>query len=179
MDTTTHPARPDLDEIEARLRARIHPDGGTTTSGNLRADLQDAADALETDAARYRWLRERDLDTITKGGVFAGMTPKNVVLNGEDLDRAVDEARGSAPSTPGETLAGELARALADCLPLLEKVEDATLVGHEGCLWPVENARDLVRQATATGLLATPAEGEATSFIVLPSSLPDAEGERS
>ena len=44
------------------------------------------------DAARYRYLRERDLDTIDRGGVFAGMTPKNVVLNGDDLDRAVDLA---------------------------------------------------------------------------------------
>ena len=44
------------------------------------------------DAARYRWLRSRDLNTIVEGGVFAGLTPENVVLNGEDLDRAVDGA---------------------------------------------------------------------------------------
>lgn len=48
---------------------------------------------LTTDADRYRWLRSRDLDTIAKGGVFAGKTPQNVVLNEDDLDRAVDEAR--------------------------------------------------------------------------------------
>lgn len=48
--------------------------------------------ALERDAARYRWLRERDLDAIHEGGVFAGMTPKNVVLNGVDLDAAIDRA---------------------------------------------------------------------------------------
>lgn len=42
------------------------------------------------DAARYRYLRERDLETINQGGVFAGMTPENVVLNGEDLDQACD-----------------------------------------------------------------------------------------
>ncbi|MBC7906998.1 MAG: hypothetical protein H7Y60_09675 [Rhodospirillaceae bacterium] len=47
---------------------------------------------MERDALRYRWLRSRDLDTISKGGVFAGMTPKNVVLNEEDLDAAVDLA---------------------------------------------------------------------------------------
>ncbi len=46
--------------------------------------------ALENDAARYRFLRDRDLETITEGGVFAGMTPDNIVLNGEDLDHAVD-----------------------------------------------------------------------------------------
>lgn len=44
------------------------------------------------DAERYRWLRERDLDTIKQGGVFAGMTPANVVLNGPDLDSAIDAA---------------------------------------------------------------------------------------
>lgn len=44
------------------------------------------------DAARYRWLRARDLDTISRGGVFAGMTPQNIVLNGDDLDREIDAA---------------------------------------------------------------------------------------
>lgn len=43
-------------------------------------------------AARYDFLRERDLDTIEKGGVFAGNTPQNIVLNGVDLDEAVDQA---------------------------------------------------------------------------------------
>ena len=47
---------------------------------------------LERDAARYRYLRDRDLDTIDKGGVFAGRTPQNVVLNGDDLDAAIDAA---------------------------------------------------------------------------------------
>ncbi len=47
---------------------------------------------LERDALRYRWLRDRDLDTIDKGGVFAGMTPDKVVLNGDDLDAAIDAA---------------------------------------------------------------------------------------
>lgn len=77
----------------------LYPSGATGTIGGweerprdglipyTRADDQDA---LARDAARYRWLRERDLDTIDKGGVFAGSTPDNVVLNGEDLDRAVD-----------------------------------------------------------------------------------------
>jgi hypothetical protein len=45
---------------------------------------------LAQDAARYRHLRGKDLDTIQWGGVFAGMTPDNFVLNGEDLDREVD-----------------------------------------------------------------------------------------
>ncbi len=50
------------------------------------------AEKFQKDASRYRWLRGRDLETIDKGGVFAGKTPENVVLNGEDLDRAVDAA---------------------------------------------------------------------------------------
>ncbi len=49
---------------------------------------------IERDAARYRWLRERDLDTIDKGGVFAGMTPDNLVLSGDELDAAIDLQMG-------------------------------------------------------------------------------------
>lgn len=41
-------------------------------------------------AKRYAWLRERDLNAVHEGGVFAGMTPLNVVLNGTDLDEAID-----------------------------------------------------------------------------------------
>lgn len=47
---------------------------------------------LERETARYQWLRARDLGTVYQGGVFAGMTPDNVVLNGEDLDSAIDAA---------------------------------------------------------------------------------------
>jgi hypothetical protein len=63
------------------------------------ATLLRALDALAeenarfwADAMRYNYLRERDLDTLQKGGVFAGMTPKNVVLNGANLDHEVDAA---------------------------------------------------------------------------------------
>ena len=54
-------------------------------------------------ANRYLWLRARDLDTITCGGVFAGLTPDNLVLNGEDLDAAVDAAL--AAQQPSEVAA--------------------------------------------------------------------------
>ena len=58
-----------------------------------RAEKAEAeVEQLRIDAERYRYLRERDLETISAGGVFAGMTPRNVVLNGEDLDHAVDAA---------------------------------------------------------------------------------------
>jgi len=52
--------------------------------------MADEMESLELDAARYRWLKSRDLDAIHQGGVFAGLTPDNVVLNGDDLDRHID-----------------------------------------------------------------------------------------
>ena len=70
----------------------------------------DLAEAIR-DAERYRWLRARDLDTIYAGGLFVGMTPENYVLNGVDLDLAVDLAMekeatlvlGLAPEDSEET----------------------------------------------------------------------------
>lgn len=50
----------------------------------------DSVETLLRDAMRYRKLRDADIDAIHKGGVFAGLTPDNVVINGEDLDIAVD-----------------------------------------------------------------------------------------
>lgn len=47
---------------------------------------------ISIDAKRYRWLRMRDVDTIHRGGIFAGITPQNVVVNGDDLDAAIDAA---------------------------------------------------------------------------------------
>lgn len=44
---------------------------------------------------RYAFLRSRDLDAIKTGGVFAGMTPDNIVLNGADLDDTIDKAMGA------------------------------------------------------------------------------------
>lgn len=54
--------------------------------------LEAEIEALRLDAERYRWLRERDVETIHLGGVFAGITPDNLVINGEDLDRHIDAA---------------------------------------------------------------------------------------
>jgi hypothetical protein len=42
------------------------------------------------DAARYQWLRNRDLETVAEGGIFIGVTPENVVINGEDADAYID-----------------------------------------------------------------------------------------
>ena len=44
------------------------------------------------DMARYRWLRDRDIETINEGGVFAGQTPENIVINGKALDDEIDAA---------------------------------------------------------------------------------------
>ncbi|MCD2987694.1 ead/Ea22-like family protein, partial [Pseudomonas aeruginosa] len=59
------------------------PDGGNVS-------IPEQIRRMAKDAARYRWLRERDLETIRQGGVFAGMTPENIVLNLEHLDAAID-----------------------------------------------------------------------------------------
>ncbi|WP_070332521.1 hypothetical protein [Pseudomonas aeruginosa] len=61
------------------------PDGGDVS-------VPEQLRRMARDAARYRWPRERDLETIRQGGVFAGMTPENIVLNQEDLDAAIDAA---------------------------------------------------------------------------------------
>lgn len=66
-------------------------------------DLHPRFALMAKNANRYLWLRARDLDTITCGGVFAGLTPDNLVLNGEDLDAAVDAAL--AAQQPSEVAA--------------------------------------------------------------------------
>lgn len=66
-----------------------------------RTDLEN--EQLRRDASRYRWLRSRDVETIHQGGVFAGVTPDNLVINGEDLDRRVDEAMASSATAEGRT----------------------------------------------------------------------------
>lgn len=63
------------------------------------ADTAGRETETEQDAARYRWLRARDLETIGTGGVFAGLTPQNVVLNGVDLDQRIDFELSQAQQT--------------------------------------------------------------------------------
>ncbi|WEA19085.1 hypothetical protein [Pseudomonas juntendi] len=61
----------------------------------MRADLERLKAeiaGLKRYADRYRWIRHRNLDTISQGGVFAGQTPQNLVLNEETLDEAIDAA---------------------------------------------------------------------------------------
>ncbi|MBG6911720.1 hypothetical protein GHV48_26045 [Pseudomonas aeruginosa] len=78
----------DLKECASALPGTYYmdpPDGGNVS-------IPEQIRRMAKDAARYRWLRERDLETISRGGVFAGMTPKNIVLNLEDLDAEIDAA---------------------------------------------------------------------------------------
>lgn len=73
--------------------------------------------ALERDAARYRHLRNRQTRPvdIAVGGMFAGHVPHNVILGGEDLDRAIDAEMGlDIPQI--DTLESRLATCLAECI---------------------------------------------------------------
>lgn len=72
---------------------------------------------IERDAARYRHLRNRPTRTVdvALGGVFAWRLPENLMLGGEDLDRAVDADLGAGVSE-GETLERRLATCLAECI---------------------------------------------------------------
>lgn len=54
--------------------------------------LKAEAKRLRADAKRYRYLRDRNLETIDKGGIFAGIVPENAVINGIDLDQHIDAA---------------------------------------------------------------------------------------
>lgn len=60
-------------------------------SHNLRAAEGEEAE-IARDAVRYQYLRSKDFGTIKEGGIFVGRTPDNIVINGDDLDAAVDAA---------------------------------------------------------------------------------------
>ncbi len=79
-------------------------------------------DQLVQDAARYRHIRNRQFRAvdIAAGGVFAGIIHANLIVGGEDLDRAVDAEMGvDVPAV--EPLEHRLAKCLAECIdtPLL------------------------------------------------------------
>lgn len=91
-----------VDRANAALNGEPEPRAevthGDTTMDECMASLLDRMEAAELDADRYRYLRARPLNAVSVGGVFAGKTPDNVVLNGADLDAAVDAARTEASS---------------------------------------------------------------------------------
>lgn len=82
---------------------------------------------LELDAQRYRYIRNRQtrpIDIFT-GGIFAGRVGDNVIIAGEDLDRAIDrELDLDLPQVP------TLERRLADCLAGI--IDEPLLTGRDG-----------------------------------------------
>lgn len=75
-------ARKERDACKAEIAGL---EASCSSLGQLAEDLRPGHD-------RYQFLRNRDLDTVKAGGIFAGKTPDNLVLNGEDLDAAIDAA---------------------------------------------------------------------------------------
>lgn len=106
--------------------ACLHEDGSACcwVDDDLCSVCHDKAiEQTARDAARYRYLRDRQLREIdiAAGGVVAGRIPGNVILGGEDLDRAVDAELGlGLPDI--EPFEKRLAACLAACIdtPLLE-----------------------------------------------------------
>lgn len=72
---------------------------------------------LEVDAARYRFLRNRQTRQVdfAAGGLFAGRIPENLIIGGEDLDRAIDTELGVDISHE-EPLERRLAACLSECI---------------------------------------------------------------
>lgn len=66
--------------------AAILRDGVPMTVDEIVSELRQ----LTADANRYRYLRAADIDAVHKGGIFAGKTPENLVINGIDLDEEID-----------------------------------------------------------------------------------------
>lgn len=92
--TKRAPAPNKLPLIEERL-AILHTLGLTDEFDIATYDIATVCDmigALQENADRYTYLRNRDPDTIETGGIFAGITPDNHLLSGEDLDQAIDAA---------------------------------------------------------------------------------------
>lgn len=76
------------------IRAYVRTYDGVTIEASEEAEhiaaLISKSTGIGRYAERYSWLRDRDLSTIHQGGVFAGKTPENLVLSGDDLDAAID-----------------------------------------------------------------------------------------
>lgn len=84
--------QPSTEELQLRV---CEPERSRDELVQKMHQLERERDALRADAERYQWLRGRDLNTIAAGGVFAGMTPQNIVINGADLDSRIDAERAT------------------------------------------------------------------------------------
>lgn len=119
-----------LDEALALARSALQHKPSPLVA-QLQADLTERdqqIDALSMDAGRYRWLRSRDLETISYGGVFAGLTPDNLVLNEETLDHAIDAAMAKPKcrhcGDSGQIMVGRSGKAEDGNAPIMEPCED-------------------------------------------------------
>lgn len=75
---------------EGGNRISYDPHGPYVVMASAYDQLKAENEALRKDAERYRVLRQADVDTIHNGGLFPGLTPDNIVINGHDLDRRTD-----------------------------------------------------------------------------------------
>lgn len=108
-----------------------------------------------------RWASKPDtrmFDRETENCLFAGnrrhlkqtaherwyptLEDAQAAIDKRNADKAEQERRARIRDA-----APDLLEALEGVMPLLEKIEDAELVGDEGCLWPVELARDAIAKA--------------------------------
>lgn len=97
-DQMVYPLGKLMDDEIARVKVEQEPQG----------EREPLTDEQRKDAERYRHLRAQPIDCIDAGGIFCGKTPENVVVNGEDLDAAVDAAIGigqAATPQPSESAA--------------------------------------------------------------------------
>ena len=78
-------------QIASELRGiAVDADDAAPIAARVLREAADRINALSANAARYEHLRAKDLDQAQSGGLFAGLTPDNVVINGPDLDDAID-----------------------------------------------------------------------------------------
>jgi len=122
---------------QCRVCGITHIDPGTEIDGEpvcwFDADLcshcyDREEEQLDRDAARYRYIRNRRTCNadIAAGGIFAGRIPENLILGGEDLDRAIDVQLGME-LPKDETLERRLAACLASC------IDEVLLSGRDEC----------------------------------------------
>lgn len=87
--------RKELDDLGA---INCCPERGVNEVIEQRHGIPALIDPLALDAARYRYLRDRDAGpdgSPPPAGLFIGRVPQNLILTGEDADTAIDAAMGS------------------------------------------------------------------------------------
>ncbi|MBN3832906.1 hypothetical protein [Burkholderia sp. Ac-20344] len=159
---------------------------GGTTMHECMSSLLDQLDEARTYAARYSWLRDRSLDAINAGGVFAGKTPDNVVLNGADLDAAIDAESGirfygkpadaqAVEAATWRELARRLYVELFHCDQQMRSTRDEDGEPHwtqssvvRDVLADAKAALDAVPQPSSADAAAAPADAQAEQPVAIP-----------